>query len=132
MTAGEGAFLTSVELADAWRPLSSAEAALADTLLASVGQQIRDRYQRVRNTPIADDDPTARSVSIDVVKTAMTTGAYPGHLSYQRVEGPRSKTGTLASPGGSVVITDWHWRQLGLFSAAMPAACFDGYDDARY
>ena len=132
MSDGEGAFLTSAELAAAWRPLSASEISLADRLLASVGQQIRDRYLSVRGLAIADDDPTAIAISIDVVKTAMSTSAYLGHLSYQRVEGPRSKTGTLANPGGSLVITDWHWLQLGLPSTAMPEAYFDGYDDARY
>lgn len=129
---GEGAFLTVTDFAAAWRPLSGSEQSLAGTYLTSVGQQIRDRYLQVRGVPISDTDVNAIAVSISVVKSAMSTEAYAGHVSYQRVEGPRSKTGTLATPGGSLVISDWHWQQLGLPTSAMPDACYDGYGDARY
>jgi hypothetical protein len=129
---GEGAFLTTAQFESGWRPLSARERAAADALLAAAGQWIRDEYRKVHGTEIADDNPNAILVSRNVVQTAITTGAYVGHISYSRTEGPRSKSGTFANPGGALVFSDWHKTLLGFPVRAMPEAYFDGYEDARY
>lgn len=130
---GEGAFITVDDFEAAWRPLSIAERSNADYLLTSAGQWIRDEYLKFHGVAIADDHAGALAVSIDVVRTAMETGKYAGHLNYGRTEGPRAKSGSLATPGGSLAFTDWHKEQLGIPTRPRPAWCFGGIDhDARY
>lgn len=134
MSSGEGAFLTVEQFESQWRPLSAIEKSSAEALLAAAGQWIRDEYLRVRGTVIEDDNPNAILVSTSVVQTAISTGAYVGHISYSRTEGPRSKSGTLANPGGALVFSDWHKTLLGFPVNTQPSWRFDtnGYDDARY
>lgn len=130
---GEGAFISVDDFAAEWRPLSPAEELTADRLLASAALWIREQYEKFHGSQIADDHAGAISVSIDVVRNAMETGKYAGHLSYGRTEGPRAKSGTLAAPGGSLVFTDWHKEQLGIPTRPRPSYLFDGIvHDARY
>lgn len=106
MSDGDAAFATPEDLR---RPLTSAERDIAEQLLGAAARWIR------RNKPgIAPDDPDARTVSIDVVSTAIATRAYVGHVSYTRTVGPRTKSGTLADPGGALTFSDWHRELLGI------------------
>lgn len=131
---GEGpqAFIDSNQLQAVWRPLSVPEHASAGKLLTAAGKRIRDEYREAFGTAIAETDPNAETVSIDLVKTAMMTAAYQGHTSYSRGEGARTKGGTLANPGGALTFTDWHREQLGIPIHALAEAYFDDCSDARY
>lgn len=120
------AFATPDELAAEWRPLTTAERAAATSHLDTVAALIRSAFADhlgLSEVP-ADKLTAARSVSIDIVKTALATGMWPGHTSYSRTEGPRSKSGTLASPGGSLTLSEWHRDLLGLPVRPAPAWCF--------
>jgi hypothetical protein len=104
------------ELAAAWRPLTTAERVAAGSNLDAVAALIRREFSDrlgLDDVP-ADRMDVAKSVSIEIVKTAIATGMWPGHTQYGRTEGPRSKSGTLAAPGGTLALTDWQRQQLGL------------------
>ncbi|MFC9769449.1 hypothetical protein [Rhodococcus jostii] len=102
-------FATPTEVEAVWRPLSAEETANAALLLTAAAQWIRD------NTPdIADNDPAARFVSIDVVKSALLAGPFTGHASYSKTIGPWSKSGTLINPAGALQFTDVHKELLGI------------------
>ncbi|AXC38090.1 head-to-tail connector complex protein [Gordonia phage Mulch] len=110
------AFAESGDVAAVWRALTTTEGAAADSHLESVAALIRAEFAERLDL---DDVPAgklgaAKTVSVDVVKTALETGNWPGHLSYGRNEGPRGKSGTLAVAGGSLELLDWHRRLLGL------------------
>ncbi|AZF93585.1 hypothetical protein SEA_EYES_8 [Gordonia phage Eyes] len=122
---GEGAFVTVTELVDVWRPLTPAERAHAAQLLVAAGGKIREEYRAARGVDISDDSPAARTVSIEMVRTAIQTGAYIGHIQYARIEGQRQKSGTLVNPGGALVLTDYQRTQLGLPISAGPSYRFD-------
>lgn len=117
------AFATVDELADAWRPLTDAEKVAAGLNLSSVASLIRREFKErlgLDEIPV-DRLDTAKSVSIEIVKVAIDTGKWPGHIEYGRTEGPRSKTGTLAAPGGTLALNDWQREQLGVPVNAAPA-----------
>ena len=112
-------FATATEIADVWRPLSSQERANAEMLLTAAAKWIRDR-----TTGLADDDPAAKYVSIDVVKSALVAGPFVGHSSYSKGIGPWTKAGTLINPAGALEFTDFHREMLGLNSSPMPVGSF--------
>ncbi|WP_336793010.1 hypothetical protein [Gordonia malaquae] len=126
------AFLTVQQLESQWRGLTTAEKTLAESLLDSAGVAIREAYREARGVDIDDAHPAAVTVSFDMVRTAISTGAYAGHTAYSRTEGPRAKGGTLIAPGGSLELTDWHRKQLGLPIGTLAQAYFDDCSDARY
>lgn len=110
------AFATSGELTAQWRTLSTAESAAVDSYLESAAVLIRDAFELAygtRDVP-ADRLPAAKTVSLDIAKTALTTSIWAGHLVYGRTEGPRAKSGTLAAAGGSLTLLPWHRELLGL------------------
>lgn len=110
------AFATVDELVAAWRPLTAAERAAAGSQLDSVAALIRADFQsRLGLDDVPDDRlDAAKAVSIEIVKTALTTGQWSGHTAYGRTVGARSKSGTLSAPGGSLMLTDWQRQLLGL------------------
>lgn len=109
------AFASADDLAAVWRPLSGAERTAAESYLDAAAALIRDAYKAAHGTELpADREEAAAAVSLDMVKTAIATGAYVGHLAYGRTEGPRSKSGTLAAAGGSLALLAWHRELLGL------------------
>lgn len=124
MSEGAYAFVMVTDLANAWRALTTAERTYAAQLLDAAGQKIRDAYRGAFGVDIDDDNPAAKTVSIDMVKTAIDTGKYIGHVQYGRLEGPRQKTGTLKNPGGALVFTDYHRQQLGIPITAGPVYRF--------
>lgn len=131
-TGGGGAFVTVTELETAWRTLTAAQRAYAAQLLESAAGKIREEYRAAKGVEIDPANPAARTVSIEMVRAAIETGAYVGHVSYTRTEGPRTKSGTLINPGGLLVFTDWHREQLGLPIHALAEAFFDDCSDDRY
>ena len=102
------------------RDLDFAKAAVLVTLFdrldsACAGERPLTAEERAGLDDVPDDRlGVARTVSIEIVKTALSTGMWPGHTQYGRTEGPRTKSGTLASPGGSLALTDWQRQLLGL------------------
>ena len=125
---GEGvfAFVTVSELMTSWRTLTPAEQIYAGQLLEAAGQKIREEYRDAHGVEIDEAHPAARTVSIELVRAAIATGAYVGHIQYARIEGPRQKSGTLKNPGGALVFTDYHREQLGIPITAGPVYYFDG------
>ena len=117
------AFAEVTELEAQWRTLSATERVAAasqlDTVAALILAEFKDRLD-LDEVP-QDRQAAAKSVSIDVVKTALATAFVPGHTVYGRTEGPRAKSGTLAAPGGTLTLTDWHREQLGLPVNPAPA-----------
>lgn len=112
-----GAFAETDELG--LPPLTSAERDIAEQLLGAAARWIRSQ-----KPDIADGDPDAKVVCIEVVRTAMSTRAYAGHTSYSRTTGPRAKAGTLADPGGALVFSDWHKELLGISINPQPSYYF--------
>ncbi|MFD7046331.1 hypothetical protein [Rhodococcus jostii] len=103
------AFAEPADIVSVWRPLSAQETANATLLLTAAAQWIRD------NAPnVANDDPAAKYVSIDVVKSALLAGPFTGHASYSKTIGPWSKSGTLINPAGALQFTDVHKELLGI------------------
>ena len=124
------AFATKDDVANQWRALSAAEGAAAESHLDSVAVLIRTAFLDDLGLGDVPDDKVAaaKTVSIEIVKTALSTGRWPGHISYSttRTEGPRSKAdaGTFAKPGGSLELSDWHRTLLGLPVGAQPVWSF--------
>ena len=132
---GEGAppaFVSVTVLQNAWRALTTAERTYAGQLLDAAGEKIREEWRKAFGTEIDDDNPHAVTVSIQMVRECISTGAYAGHIQYGRLDGPRQKTGTLANPGGALVFTDFHRDQLGIPIHALAEAYFDDCSDARF
>lgn len=135
MTAGGGgsyAFVEVTDLESAWRALTTTERVYAGQLLNSAGQKIRDAYRDAMGVEIDAANPAARTVSIEMVRYAIQTGAYIGHIVYNRGEGPRVKGGTLVNPGGALVLTDYQRDQLGIPIHALAIGTFDDCSDDRY
>lgn len=126
------AFLTVEVLQDRWRSLTPQEKQLATQLLDSAGKKIRDEYRAAFGSEIADNDPNAETASLEMVRTAISTGAYAGHLSYARTEGPRMKSGSLSVPGGALELTDYQRSNLGLPVGSLAQSLFDDCSDERF
>lgn len=88
-------------------PFSDDDKADADALIAAAGEWIRER-----KPGIADDDPAAHIVVIQVVRTAMDTRRYSGHTSYSKTVGGVTRSGTLANPGALLAFDDSHYQLL--------------------
>nr|WP_260153031.1 phage Gp19/Gp15/Gp42 family protein [Hoyosella altamirensis] len=96
-----------------WRTLTAPQKVFAELALKVASNQIRDL-----KPGIAEDDLAAQLVAHDMVKTAIVTGRYPGHSSYQESAGGANLSGNLAIAGGALELTDTHRRMLGLPVAA--------------
>lgn len=114
-------FAQVTELASAWRPLTSAEQARATSLLG-----VASRWIRRRKPDIADGDPDAKLVVIEVVKAAMLNAAYQGHSSYSKTVGPYTRSGTLTpeSTTGALTFLPWMRELLGIPVGEMPVGEF--------
>ncbi|GAC71025.1 hypothetical protein [Gordonia soli] len=132
MTNGEGApFLTVTEFEQQWRPLSESEKLYAEQLLAAAARRIRNRVPE-----IAADDPDAKLVSFQVVRSALQSDALQastaGHSSYTRTKTVGEKTesigGTLTNPDALLLFTDFHWAQLGISPNPLPRHNFPRND----
>ena len=108
---------TTAEVAKGWRPLSTDQAADAETLIAAAEAWIRDPGRR---PDILDSDPTGKRVVIEVVRAALAPPAeFAGHLEYSKTVGPWAKSGKIATPAGMLAFTESHAELLGI-SHRMP------------
>ncbi|MCK8674100.1 hypothetical protein M1M07_23685 [Rhodococcus sp. HM1] len=82
---------------------------------------------RTRKPEIADDDPAARVVVIQVVRAAMATEKYAGHVSYTKTVGGVTRSGTLANPGALLIFEPSHYQLLGISQAGAPSYFFGGH-----
>ena len=128
------AFATADDVAAAWRPLTAAESVAAGYQLSTVAALIRGEF--LNRLGLQDVPPDrldiAKGVSIDIVKVAIATGMWPGHTQYGRAEGPRNKSGLLAAPGGTLALTDYQRRALGLPVHPTPVGNFPRNDYAGF
>ncbi|WP_064076696.1 hypothetical protein [Prescottella equi] len=117
-------YATADEVARGRRPLTADQRLDVEALIAAAGKWIRDRRTDCGKPAIPVDDPTAKLVVLQVVRTALGTEEYAGHISYSRVVGGLSESGTLANPGEFLMFTDFHHQLLGIPTTAMPRATF--------
>lgn len=108
-------FATVDEVARGRRPLTGDERLDAEALIAAASKWIRDR-----KPGILDDDPTAKLVVIQVVRTALDMAEHAGLRSYSSTVGGISLSGTLANPGDLLVFTDFQRELLGISTSTMP------------
>lgn len=111
--------ITPADLEAEWRALSPEEVVRSTRLIAMVGALIKSR-----RPDIADDDPAAQGVVIDVVISALGEPESRGFSSFSKTVGPRSISGTVANPGGEIAFKRWHCQALGIPVGAMPLAYF--------
>ncbi len=128
------AFATLADIQANWRPdhggpLLPEECGWAQTLLNQAGIWIRGRKAAAGQT-IADGDPAARIVSIDVVRAALRRDEFPGvHSGTHTVDG-RSDTwsgtrnATVEDIARTLVFSDYQWQLLGLWGPTEPVATF--------
>jgi len=102
-------FLTVEQFEGMWRTLTAPQKVFAELALKVASNRIRDLKPE-----IPEDDLAAQLVVHDMVKTAIVTGRYPGHNSYQESAGGTNLSGNLTIVGGSLELTDTHLRMLGL------------------
>lgn len=116
-------FATANEVTRGRRPPTADEVANIEAMIAAAGIWIRGR-----RPGIADDDPAAQFVVIDVVRGAMDTEKYRGLISFTKTTGGVSRGGTLAKPGELLVFTDFHHQLLGISLVGAPSWHFGGLD----
>lgn len=107
-------FATATDVAARWRPLSTAETAIADTLAADASDMIRNRWPDI-DLRVAGDNPTALSVTRIVaamVKRAMLVGDAEGLSQHMEVAGPFQQRQTFANPNGNLYFTSEDIRVL--------------------
>jgi hypothetical protein len=119
------------EVQRGWRTLDTGEQADAQLLIDAAVAWIRDP---TRCPDIADDNPIAKRVVIEVVRSAMSVpGEFHGHTSYTDTMGPWSQGGTLATPAGTLLFTAAHAAMLGIPShPVMPTGDFGDPPEYRY
>lgn len=103
------------------RVRTQAAEADAEALIAAASNWIRQH-----KPGIADDDPAAHVVVMQVVRSAMATDKYAGHVSYSKTVGGVTRSGTLANPGALLVFEDSHYQLLGLSRTGGPSYYFGG------
>ncbi|MGC0364807.1 hypothetical protein ABH922_002791 [Rhodococcus sp. 27YEA15] len=103
------------DIENGWRPLTAAEKLDAVSKIGAV-----TRWIRRKSHGIADDDPDAKYVVVDVVRFALATGKHVGQTSFSRTVGGVTRSGTFVDPGGSLVITDFHRELLEISKTARP------------
>ena len=104
--------LAPTDIARGWRTLTAEQQDDAATLIAAALAWMRDPGRR---PDITDEDPIARRVVIEVVRTALAAPAeFAGHTSYSKTVGPWSKSGTVATPAGTLAFSEAHASMLGI------------------
>lgn len=106
-----------------FRPLSAAEYNVATPLLEVADQWIRDH-----KPGIDDDDPGAKVVVFEIVRSAMLYGKYAGLSSFQETTGNRAKAGAIDSSEVERFVTERHREILGLKRLAGPRGHFTKLD----
>ncbi|MFE3196260.1 hypothetical protein ACFXHA_45195 [Nocardia sp. NPDC059240] len=124
------ALATVDEIARGWRPLDTDERADAALLIAAAEAWIRDPDRR---PDIAEGDPIAKRVVIEVVRAALAPPAdFVGHTSYSDGMGPWAQSGTVPTPAGMLMFTAQHEGLLGISSQPMPRGEFGDPRGYRY
>lgn len=105
-TFNPGPFATSDDIAARWRPLSTAEAAIADTLAGDASTLIRARFPGIDASAISGAlDPNILTIiTSNMVRRAMTAPAL-GVTAQSETIGPYSTSQTFANPLGNVFLT---------------------------
>ncbi|MGW6699636.1 hypothetical protein [Nocardia sp. NPDC055049] len=106
------ALATADDVALGWRTLTTEQQARATFLISVAEAWIRDPSRR---PDIAEDDPTAKHVIVEVVRAAMGPDAkFTGHTGYSETMGPWARSGTLATPAGVLQFLKVHEEMLGI------------------
>ncbi|WP_063039719.1 hypothetical protein [Nocardia pseudovaccinii] len=119
------AFATYTDVQNTWRTLTTPQTAYCNLLLDAAALWIRNRKPN-----IADDDPAAKSVSIQVVRDALQRDLFGGTSAGTHTVGNRSdswtlsRTATLEELARSLVFVDYHYELLGLAPAHGPRGAF--------
>jgi hypothetical protein len=118
------------EVTRGWRTLTTEQQADAQLLIDAAVAWLRDPDRR---PDIADDDPIAKRIVIEVVRSAMSAPAeFTNHTAYTDTMGPWSTSGTLATPAGTLMFSEAHERMLGISSDPLPRGDFGDPCDYRY
>ncbi|GAB4582619.1 hypothetical protein [Nocardia sp. IFM 10818] len=121
---------TADDIALGWLPLDTEERARAEVLIAAAEAWIR---HPLRRPDILDNDAIGKNVVVEVVRAAMAPPAeFTGHIAYSDTMGPWARSGTLATPAGTLQFLAVHERMLGISSAPQPAAGFGDPAGYRY
>jgi hypothetical protein len=99
-------FASSQDVADRWRPLTSAEATVADTLVADASALIRARFPGI-DAQVASggvDAQVLTAITANMVKRALIAPA-DGITQQSEAMGPYSQSQTFANPLGNVFLT---------------------------
>ncbi|WP_063017190.1 MULTISPECIES: hypothetical protein [Nocardia] len=120
---------TADEVARGWRTFSDDERADANLLISAAEAWIRDPSRR---PDIADGDPIAKRVVIEVVRVAMAPGEWVGYSAFSEGMGPFPLSGTLVTGAGTLQFLASHERMLGISSEPMPGGSFGDPPGYRY
>jgi hypothetical protein len=99
-------FANSQDVADRWRPLTSAEATVADTLVSDASALIRARFPGI-DAQVASggvDAQVLTAITANMVKRALIAPA-DGITQQSEGMGPYSQSQTFANPLGNVFLT---------------------------
>ena len=101
-------YATADDVASRWRPLSDAEAELADTLALDVSYRVKRKFPTLDARILAGDVAFAEVTAVvaGIVKRAMIGADAGGAVqSQQDVAGPFSRQVTYANPMGNLYFT---------------------------
>lgn len=112
-------FVTITELEGMWRPLTEPEKKFAELLITAASNWIRGKKPGV-----ADTDPAAKLVTIEVVKDALMPGDNAGYSSVSETVGGKTVARTLANAAAALRFTDHHYLMLGISISARPVGHF--------
>ena len=118
-TPADTPFATPEEVSAGWRPLDTVASANALFLLKAVAMWIR-----ARRPDITDNDPAAKFVSIDVVRSAMQNAGERGATAFSKAIGPWNKSITLSQAAGMIVFSAFHKQLLGIGGEGEPLFSF--------
>lgn len=108
------AFATPADVEARWRPLTSAETAVAETLLDDASGMVRSRWPDV-DLRLSSGDLLASTVVrvvANMVKRAMIVGAAEGVESQSQGAGPWSITQKFSNPNGNLFLSAEDVRAL--------------------
>lgn len=119
------AFAQTTDVSATWRTLNAAQTAYASLLLDAAALWIRNK-----KPGIADGDPAARIVSIQVVRDALQRDVFGGSPSGTRTYGKKTeswttaRTATIAELAQTLVFGPYQLQLLGIFQPTGPRGQF--------
>lgn len=124
------AIVTPADITRGWLPLSEDQQADAQLLIDAAVAWLKDPSRR---PDIADSDPIAKRILIEVVRSAMSVPAkFAGHTSYSDTMGPWSRSGTVPTPAGTLMFSDAQQDMLGINTRPTPIGGFGDPCGYRY